>query len=94
MSHVSGGQQQAKKPAGRDKDSDVRELQDNIADLGNSVSDMATLQYDRAQDMATDAIEETSQSIRRNPLTAIGVGLGVGFLLGLVLTGGRSVQAR
>ena len=50
-------------------------------------------QYEQAYDVATDAVEETGQIIRRNPLASIGVGLGVGFLLGLILTGGRTQPA-
>jgi ElaB/YqjD/DUF883 family membrane-anchored ribosome-binding protein len=50
---------------------------------------MASGQYEQAYDVATDAVEETGQIIRRNPLGSIGVGLGVGFLLGFILTGGR-----
>jgi ElaB/YqjD/DUF883 family membrane-anchored ribosome-binding protein len=49
---------------------------------------MASRQYERAQDMATDAIQETGDTIQRNPLTAIGIGFGVGFLFGLAM-GGR-----
>jgi len=39
--------------------------------------------------MATDALDDTAIAIQRNPLAAIGIGLGVGFLLGVILTGGR-----
>jgi ElaB/YqjD/DUF883 family membrane-anchored ribosome-binding protein len=49
---------------------------------------MASRQYERAQDVATDAIQETGDAIQRNPLAAIGIGIGVGFLLGRFL-GGR-----
>ena len=54
---------------------------------------MASSQYEQAYDVATDAVEETGQIIRRNPLASIGVGLGVGFLLGLILTGGHAPRA-
>ena len=56
--------------------------------LGDSVGHMASRQYERAQDVATDAIQETGDAIQRNPLVAIGIGIGVGFLLGRFL-GGR-----
>jgi ElaB/YqjD/DUF883 family membrane-anchored ribosome-binding protein len=39
--------------------------------------------------MATDAIRETGHAIQRNPLTAIGIGFGVGFLFGLAMGGRR-----
>jgi ElaB/YqjD/DUF883 family membrane-anchored ribosome-binding protein len=68
----------------------MNELRDNIADIAGGVGDMASRQYERAYDVATDAVEETGQIIRRNPLASIGVGLGIGYLLGLILTGGRT----
>ena len=40
------------------------------------------------EDVATDAIQGTGDAIQRNPLAAIGIGIGVGFLLGRSL-GGR-----
>ena len=87
MSNFAGAQTQAKKFTNQnDQSSDVQEVRENIKDLGDSVGHMASRQYERAQDMATDAIQETGDAIQRNPLTAIGIGFGVGFLLAM---GGR-----
>ena len=64
-----------------------------MSDLSSSAGNMASRQYQRAQDMATDALDDTSHAIQRNPLTAMGIGLGVGFLFGFllgILTGGRT----
>jgi ElaB/YqjD/DUF883 family membrane-anchored ribosome-binding protein len=89
MTNVTGARAQAKKFANQnDPSSDVQEVRENIKDLGDSVGHMASRQYERAQDMATDAIQETGDAIQRNPLSAIGIGFGVGFLLGRSL-GGR-----
>ena len=87
MSNTPGAQAQASAHAFID------ELGDNVADIAGSVGDMASHQYEQAYEVATDAVEETGQIIRRNPLGSIGVGLGVGFLLGLILTGGRAQRA-
>ena len=87
---VGGAQAHANESAPIKKSSDVDDLREGISDLGSSVGDMANRQYQRAQDVATDALDDTSDAIQRNPLTAIGIGLGVGFLLGVILTGGRS----
>ena len=57
--------------------------------LGDSVGHMASRQYERAQDVATDAIQETGDAIQRNPLSAIGIGFGVGFVFGLAMGGRR-----
>jgi ElaB/YqjD/DUF883 family membrane-anchored ribosome-binding protein len=81
MSNIGGSAHSPTK-----KSSDVGGLRENM-------SDMATRQYQRAQDMATDALDDTSHAIQRNPLTAMGIGLGVGFLFGFllgILTGGRT----
>ena len=89
MTNFAGAQTQAKKFANQnDLSSDAHEVRENIKDLGDSVGHMASRQYERAQDMATDAIQETGDAIQSNPLTAIGIGFGVGFLLGRSL-GGR-----
>ena len=45
-------------------------------------------QFGRAQDMAVDAYDEAHAAMRRNPLTAVLIALGVGFLFGIV-SGGR-----
>ena len=90
MTNIAGAQTHAKKFANQsDLSSDVREVRENIKDLGDSVGHMASRQYDRAQDAATDAIQETGDAIQRNPLTAIGIGFGLGFLFGLAMGGRR-----
>ena len=88
MSNVASAAAQAKKFA---QASDLEDIRDNIQDLGNSVGDMATRQYERAHDTITDGLRQTGDAIRRNPLTAIVVGLGLGFLFALVT--GRSKPA-
>jgi ElaB/YqjD/DUF883 family membrane-anchored ribosome-binding protein len=93
MSNAPGPQVKANKHAGKNSPSDIDELRDNIADIASGVGDMASRQYGQAHDVATDAVEETVRIIRRNPLASIGVGLGVGFLLGLILTGGHAHRA-
>jgi ElaB/YqjD/DUF883 family membrane-anchored ribosome-binding protein len=89
MTNVAGAYARAKDVADKDDKSDVQQLRDNIKDLGDQLGHLASRQYERGQDIATDAIQETGDAIRRNPLVAIGIGLGMGFLFGLLL-GGRS----
>jgi ElaB/YqjD/DUF883 family membrane-anchored ribosome-binding protein len=57
--------------------SDTRAMQDNLVDLGDSISNLASDQYERAQDAAVDAI-------RRNPFAAVVIGFGVGFLFAVI----------
>jgi ElaB/YqjD/DUF883 family membrane-anchored ribosome-binding protein len=90
MTNVAAGTQaQAKKVDPIRKSSDVEALREGISDLGDSVSDMASRHYRNARDTATDALDEATLAIKRNPYAAMGIGLGVGFLLSVILTGGR-----
>lgn len=87
---VAGAQAQAKTFANQNRvHSDVEDVRDALEDLGSSVGDMASRQYERAYGAVDDIVQDTGNAVRRNPLIAIGIGLGVGFLFGLV-TGGRS----
>ncbi|MBK5197077.1 MAG: hypothetical protein JJE37_02210 [Methyloceanibacter sp.] len=52
--------------------SDTRAMQDNLGDVGNSIANLASDQYERAHDAAGDAI-------RRNPFAAVAIGFGLGF---------------
>ena len=92
MSNVPGAQAQAKRFA--HQTSDLEDIRDNLQDIGNSVGDMATRQYERAHDTVSDALRETSGAIQRNPLAAIGIGLGLGFLVGLVSSGRSKPNSR
>jgi len=90
MTNLAGAQTQEKRFANQnDLSSDVQEVRESIKDLGDSVGHMASRQYERAQDVETDAIQETGDAIQRNPFTGIGIGFGVGFLLGLAMGGRR-----
>jgi ElaB/YqjD/DUF883 family membrane-anchored ribosome-binding protein len=90
MSNLGGrAEAHANKSGPTKRSSEVDDLREGLSDLGSNVGDMANRQYQRAQDMATDALDDTTLAIQRNPLAAIGIGLGVGFLLGVIL-GGRS----
>ena len=65
MSNVAGAQAQTKRFA--HQTSDVEDIRDNVEDIGKSVGDMATRQYERAHDTVSDALRETSDAIQRNP---------------------------
>jgi multisubunit Na+/H+ antiporter MnhC subunit len=54
----------------------------------STLGNVASRQYERAQDVAKDTVHQTEKVIRRNPFGAILTALGLGFLLGL-FKGGR-----
>jgi ElaB/YqjD/DUF883 family membrane-anchored ribosome-binding protein len=57
--------------------SDIQSLSSTIARLGGK-------QIERAQDTAVDAFKQADEAIRRNPLNAIAIALGLGFLIGIL----------
>jgi ElaB/YqjD/DUF883 family membrane-anchored ribosome-binding protein len=61
---------------------------ESVGEFASDMSREAGKQFGRAQDMAVDAYDEAHAAMRRNPLTAVLIALGVGFLFGVV-SGGR-----
>ena len=92
MSNVADAQAQAKQFAHQTLD--VEDIRDNLLDIGNSVGDMATRQYECAHDTVSEALRDTSGAIQRNPLAAIGIGVALGFLAGLVSSGRSKPNSR
>jgi ElaB/YqjD/DUF883 family membrane-anchored ribosome-binding protein len=45
---------------------------------------MASKQYGRAQDMAVEAFDDAHAAMKRNPLMAVAIALGLGFLVGVL----------
>ncbi len=64
--------------------SQVDNLRAELAGLTDTVSRMAGRQINRAQDYAQETAQEAEAAIRRNPLTAVAVAVGLGFLFGLL----------
>ncbi len=67
-----------------DLSSQVDNMRAEIANLADTVTRMAGRQMNRAQDYAQETAEEAEAAIRRNPLTAVAVAVGLGFLFGLL----------
>jgi len=64
-------------------------VKDDVSDFAANASDKAGEHLGRAQDMAVDAYDEAYRVARRNPLAAIGIALGVGFLFGALTSARR-----
>ena len=83
-----GFKRAANSPGGRQAAETAKELGEEVADFAHEVSRNARQQFTRAQDMATDAYDTAHDAVRRDPLTAIAIAVGFGFLFG-VLVGTR-----
>jgi ElaB/YqjD/DUF883 family membrane-anchored ribosome-binding protein len=79
----------ANSPAGRQAAETAKSIGEEVGDFAGDVGRMASKQYGRAQDMAVDAFDEAHTAIRGNPLTAVAIALGIGFIFGVVASSRR-----
>ena len=74
----------------KDVEDDVNALRSDIASLASSVSKLATEKFGdaagEAQTMAKEKFGDIESAIRQNPTQSALIAVGVGFLIGLVLT--------
>jgi ElaB/YqjD/DUF883 family membrane-anchored ribosome-binding protein len=76
----------ARRPGSRDADDLANQVDAIRADLQNltsTVSRIANKQISRAQDKAIETASEAEEAIRRNPLQAVAIAAGLGFLFGV-----------
>ena len=62
---------------------EIETIRTEIQNLTSTVGRIANKQIGRAQVRATEAAHEAEAAITRNPLTAIAIAVGVGFLFGV-----------
>jgi uncharacterized protein YjbJ (UPF0337 family) len=63
---------------------EIDDIRTELQSLAASVGRIANKQIGRAQVRATEAAHEAEAAIARNPLTAIAIAVGLGFLLGVI----------
>ena len=61
----------------------IDSIRADIQSLTSTVSKMANRQINRAQDKAVDAANQAEEAIRENPLSAVAIAVGLGFLFGV-----------
>jgi ElaB/YqjD/DUF883 family membrane-anchored ribosome-binding protein len=71
---------------------EVQEIAKHLATLRKDVQGLTGLlaragghQADRAQDAMNEAVAAVEAAVKRNPVSALGIALGVGFLVGIIL---------
>ena len=72
---------------GRDADNLANQIDAIRADLQNLTSTVGRIakgQVNRAQDAAMETANEAEEAIRRNPLQAVAIAAGLGFLFGVL----------
>ena len=55
----------------------------DIQSLTSTVGRMANKQINRAQDKAMETANQAEEAIRQNPLSAVAIAVGLGFLFGI-----------
>ncbi len=55
----------------------------DIQSLSSTVGRIANKQIGRAQDKATETANQAEEAIRQNPLSAVAIAVGLGFLFGV-----------
>ena len=71
---------------GRDADdlaNQIDAIRADVQNLTSTVGRMANKQINRAQDKAMETAYEAEEAIRRNPLQAVAIAAGLGFLFGV-----------
>ncbi len=70
-------------PEAQELANQIDAIRADIQNLTSTVGRMANKQINRAQDKAVDAANEAEAAIRRNPLSAVAIAVGLGFLFGV-----------
>ena len=76
----------AKKSTTRDTEEiadQIDAIRSDIQSLTSTVSRMANKQLGRAQDKAVETANQAEEAIRQNPLSAVAIAVGLGFLFGV-----------
>jgi ElaB/YqjD/DUF883 family membrane-anchored ribosome-binding protein len=70
-------------PEAQELANQIDAIRADLQNLTSTVGRMANKQINRAQDKALDAANEAEAAIRRNPLSAVAIAVGLGFLFGV-----------
>jgi ElaB/YqjD/DUF883 family membrane-anchored ribosome-binding protein len=71
-------------PAKDDLADEIEAIRADIQNLTSTVSRIANDKLNQAQAGAMESAKEAEDAIRRNPLQAVAIAIGVGFLFGVL----------
>ena len=66
-----------------DLNTQIDAIRADMQNLTSTVSRIANTQMNRAQDKAVETAQEAQEAIKRNPLQAVAIAAGLGFLFGV-----------
>ena len=76
----------ANSPLGRQAAETAKAVGEDVTDFAEDLSRKASKQFARAQDVAGDVYDSAHAAVRRDPVTALAIALGIGFLFGVVVS--------
>jgi ElaB/YqjD/DUF883 family membrane-anchored ribosome-binding protein len=62
----------------------IETIRAEVQNLTSTVGRIANKQLGRAQDKAVEAASQAEEAIRQNPLQAVAIAVGLGFLFGVL----------
>jgi len=63
---------------------DLARLREDLGWLTDDVKRLGGHQFENMQDTANAALQEVAAAVRRNPLTAVAIAIGAGFIYGVL----------
>ena len=75
----------ANAPVGRQAAETAKSVGEDVTDFADDLSRKASRQFARAQGMAGDVYDNAHAAVRRDPIIALAIALGIGFLFGIVV---------
>jgi len=63
---------------------DLAGLREDLGWLTDDVKRLGGHQFENMQDTANAALEEVAAAVRRNPVTAVAIAIGAGFIYGVL----------
>jgi hypothetical protein len=73
----------ANSPAAKQATQTAKSIGEDTSDFASDMSRAAGQQFTRAQDMAVDAMQEATDTMKRYPLSTLAIVAGLGFLFGM-----------
>jgi ElaB/YqjD/DUF883 family membrane-anchored ribosome-binding protein len=61
----------------------IESLRSGIQSLSSTVDRIAKEQFPHARTRTTEALDEAEEAVKRNPISALTIALGLGFLIGM-----------